>query len=129
MSDMHQFGGDDEEMYAAMEEARQRLPELQHALDEDARRLIPIIDGAIVKARFESIITHSIEHMWVEDVAFEDDQIVGTLANEPNNIPELAKGDVVTISPENVSDWAYRQKGRTFGGFTIAVMKRRGMDI
>ena len=40
---MHQFSGDDPEMNAAIEEARLRIPEFQRALDEDARRLIPLI--------------------------------------------------------------------------------------
>jgi hypothetical protein len=40
--------GDDAEMNAAIEEARRRLPEFRHALDEDARRTIPEIEGALV---------------------------------------------------------------------------------
>ena len=62
MSDTHKFDGDDPEINAAIEEAQRRLPEFQRALDEDARRLIPAIEGALVKARFESPITHAIEH-------------------------------------------------------------------
>src|SRR5947207_6117018 len=71
MSDTHKFDGDDSEINAAVEEAQRRSPEFQRALNEDARRLIPAIEGALVKARFESPITHKIEHMWVEDVGFE----------------------------------------------------------
>jgi uncharacterized protein YegJ (DUF2314 family) len=124
MSDTHKFYGDD----AEMEEAQRRLPEFRRALDEDARRLIPTIEGAIVKARFESPITHKTEHMWIEDAGFEDEKIVGTLASEPNAVPEFKKGEWVSISPEDISDWAYRQSGRTFGGFTIRVMQRRGLE-
>lgn len=128
MSDTHKFYGDDPEMNAAIEEAQRRLPELRRALDEDARRLIPIVEGAIVKARFESPVTHKIEHLWIEDVGFEEEKIVGTLASEPNAIPELSKGEWVSVSPEDVSDWAYREGGRTFGGFTIRVMRQRGLE-
>lgn len=125
---MNQFSGDDAEMNAAIAEAQKRLPEFRRALDTDARRVIPQIEGSLVKARFESMITHAVEHMWLEDAGFEDDMIVGTLASEPNNIPEHSKGDRVTVSPETVSDWAYREGGRTFGGFTIRVMQRRGLQ-
>lgn len=125
---MPQFAGDDPEMNAAIEEAQRRLPEFRRALDEDARRLLPTIEGALVKAVFESAITHKTEHMWIEDAGFEGEKIVGTLANEPNAIPEFSKGDWVSVSLENVSDWAYRQSGRTFGGFTVRVMQRRGLE-
>jgi uncharacterized protein YegJ (DUF2314 family) len=125
---MNPFSGDDPEMNAAIEEAQRRLPEFRRALNDDARRTIPQIEGALVKARFESIITHKIEHMWIEDAAFEDDMIVGTLSSEPEAIPEHSQGEWVSVSPEQVSDWVYRQHGRTFGGFTVRVMQRRGLQ-
>ena len=125
---MHQFPGDDHEMNAAIEEARRRLPEFRRALDEDARRVIPLIEGSLVKAAFESVITHKVEHMWIEDAGFEDEMIVGTLSSEPNAIPEVSKGDWVSVPLEMVSDWAYRLGGLTIGGFTARVMKRRGLE-
>ncbi len=124
---MNSFSGDDPEINAAIAEAQRRLPEFRGALDVDARRLIPQIEGSLVKARFESMITHKIEHMWIEDAGFEGDLIVGTLASEPEAIPEHSKGDWVAISPDAVSDWAYREQGRTYGGFTIRVMQGRGL--
>jgi uncharacterized protein YegJ (DUF2314 family) len=124
---MNSFSGADPEINAAIEEAQRRLPEFRRALDIDARRLIPQIEGSLVKARFESVITHKVEHMWVEDAGFDGDMIVGTLASEPQDIPDHSRGDWVTISPKAVSDWAYREGGRTFGGFTIRVMQKRGL--
>src|SRR4051812_25173241 len=94
---MHQFSGDDSEMNAAIEEAQRRLPEFRRALDEDARRLIPLIEGSLAKAKFESAITQKVEHMWIEDVGFENDQVVGTLSSEPQAIPECRKGDWVSV--------------------------------
>lgn len=128
MSETHKFYGDDPELNAAIEEAQRRLPEFRRALDEDARRLIPALNGALVKARFDSPVTGAIEHMWIEDVGFEDDKIVGTLASEPNNIPELSQGAWVSVSPEDISDWVYRHGDRTVGGFTIRVMQQRGLE-
>ncbi|MEI9895809.1 MAG: DUF2314 domain-containing protein [Chthoniobacter sp.] len=115
-------------MNAAIEEAQRRLPEFRRALDEDARRLIPQIEGPLVKARFDSAMTHAVEHMWIQDAGFEDGMIVGTLASEPEAIPEYTQGDWVTVSPKTISDWAYRENGRTYGGFTIRVMQRRGLQ-
>jgi uncharacterized protein YegJ (DUF2314 family) len=120
--------GDDAEMNAAMEEARRRLAEFRRALDEDARRVVPEIEGALVKAAVSSIATGKTEHIWVEDAGFDNDMIVGTVSSEPNQIPEVAKGDWITISPDDISDWVYRHRGRTFGGFTVTVMQRRGRN-
>jgi uncharacterized protein YegJ (DUF2314 family) len=125
---MNSFSGDDAEMNAAIAEAQKRLPEFRRALDIDARRTIPQIEGSLVKARFESMITHKIEHMWIEHAGFDDDMIVGTLTSEPEDIPEHSKGDWVTVPLEAVSDWVYREGGRTFGGFTIRVMRKRGLQ-
>lgn len=128
MSDIYKFYGDDPELNAAIDEAQRRLPEFRRALDEDARRLIPALNGALVKARFKNPVTGAIEHMWIEDVGFEGDKIVGTLASEPNNIPELSNGQWVSVSPDDISDWVYRQGDRTGGGFTVRVIQRRGLD-
>jgi len=118
--------GDDAEMNAAIEEARRRLPEFRRALDEDARRVLPEIEGALVKAAVSSVATGKTEHIWIEDAGFESDMIVGTVSSEPNQIPEVTKGDWIAISPDDLSDWVYRYGGRTFGGFTVKLMQRRG---
>jgi uncharacterized protein YegJ (DUF2314 family) len=102
------------------------LPEFRRALEADARRSVPAIKGALVKARFHSKITGLAEHIWLDKAGFEDGKIVGTIANEPVNIPELSKGESVSVPTEAVSDWMYRQGSQDFGGFTIRVMKRRG---
>jgi uncharacterized protein YegJ (DUF2314 family) len=81
---------------------------------------------ALVKAAVSSISTGKTEHIWIEDAGFEDDMIVGTVSSEPNQIPEIAKGDWITVSPDDLSDWVYRLRGRTFGGFTVKLMQRRG---
>lgn len=87
-----------------------------------------MIEGALAKARFTSPITGAVEHMWIEDVGFEEDKLVGTLASDPSDIPELSKGVWVSVSPEDISDWVYRKGGRTVGGFTVRVMQKRGLE-
>jgi uncharacterized protein YegJ (DUF2314 family) len=117
--------GDDEEMIAAIGEARRRLPEFRGTLEDDWRRKIPIIDRPLVKAQFRSSLAGKIEHMWVEVTNFEDGVIVGELANEPNEIPELSQGQEVHVSTDDISDWVYWQGDLTIGGFTLAVLERR----
>src|ERR1035437_9472333 len=84
-----------------------------------ARRVVPEIEGALIKAAVSSVATGKTEHIWLEDAGFEDDRLVGTVSSEPEEIPEIAKGDWITISPDDISDWVYRHRGRTFGGFTV----------
>jgi uncharacterized protein YegJ (DUF2314 family) len=129
MSDTIPISGDDAEMNAAIEEARRRLPEFRRVLDEDARRIIPVIEGALVKAAVTSRSTGQTEHIWLEGVGFEDYRIVGTVASAPNAIPEVVQGEDITISPDDVSDWVYREGGRTVGGFTVRLMQQRGEDL
>src|SRR3954471_8487817 len=105
--DLIPVSGGDTEMNAAMAEARHRLPEFRRALDEDARRIIPIIEAALVKAAVSSISTGETEHVWLEDIGFEEERILGTVASTPHAIPEIAQGDEIRVSPEDVSDWVY----------------------
>lgn len=128
MSETHKFDGDDPELNAAMKEARRRLPEFRRALEKDSQRKIPVMDGPLVKAGFKSPVTGAIEHMWIEDVRFEGERIVGRLANEPENIPGLTQGRWVSMPLDDVSDWVYREGKRTIGGFTIRVMEQRGLE-
>ena len=40
-------------------------------------------------------------------------------------LTRLEAGDI-TISRDDISDWVYRHRGRTFGGFAVEVIQRRG---
>ena len=117
--------GEDAQMRAAIEEARRRLPEFRKALEEDWRRIIPVIDRPFFKALFQSATTGKIEHMWIEVSRFDGDKIVGELANEPSEIPELSQGQEVKVLPSEISDWLYWEGDTTVGGFTVAVLEGR----
>ncbi len=125
MADMTPVEDGDAEMNAAMEEAKRTLPEFRKTLEEDWRRMIPVIDRPLVKAIFRSETTGKIEHMWVEVTNFDDQMVIGELANEPDEIPEFSQGDEVKISPGDISDWVYWNGDATVGGFTLAVLERR----
>lgn len=125
---MNTLPGDDEEMNAAIEEAQRQLPEFRRALEDDARRLIPVLDSPLVKARFYCPAAHTVEHIWIDNITFEADNIIGTLANDPFDIAGLQKGSRVTVSPADVTDWIYRDCDQTYGGFTVQLMQQRGLE-
>jgi uncharacterized protein YegJ (DUF2314 family) len=125
MADMIPVEGEDAELNAATDEARRTLPEFRKVVEEDWRRLIPVIDRPLIKARFESARTGKSEHMWVEVMNFDGEIVVGELANEPSEVPELSQGDEVRVTVDDVSDWVYWQGDSTVGGFTLTVLERR----
>jgi uncharacterized protein YegJ (DUF2314 family) len=125
MAEIIPVEGDNAEMNAAMDEARRRLPEFRKALEADWQRMIPVIDRPFIKAQFASAETGEVEHMWVEVREFDGDLVIGELANDPNEIPELSQGDEVRVPSEEVSDWIYYQGEETVGGFTLALLNRR----
>src|SRR5215471_3089284 len=116
MSGSNSYSVDDAEMNAAIDEARGHLSDLRRALEGDARQAVPAIKGALVKARFQSKTTGLAVHIWLDHPSFEDGKVLGTIANEPVNIPELSKGESVSVPSETVSDWIYRQGTQDFGG-------------
>jgi uncharacterized protein YegJ (DUF2314 family) len=116
---------EDTEMTSAMAEARRRFPAFRRALEKDWRRIIPVINRSLVKARFRSAANGKAEHMWIEVSNFEADKVVGELANQPQDIPELSKGARVIVSCAEISDWVYWVGDKVVGGFTLAVLQRR----
>src|SRR4051812_20798378 len=107
MADTIPFGEHDAEMGAAIERAQQRLPEFRLALEEDLRRVIPVIGRALVKARFRTSRDTASEHLWLEDIGFRGDSLVGTVASEPEDVPDIHFGSDVTVALADVSDWIY----------------------
>lgn len=66
-----------------------------------------------------------IEHIWVSNVARDGDEIVGTLANDPYDLPGLAFGSTVRFTTGQVSDWGYSENGVAHGHYTTRVTLER----
>jgi uncharacterized protein YegJ (DUF2314 family) len=62
------------------------------------------------------------EHIWVEDLRFEGQQLVGVLANEPADLPGLNLGSRVEINEAQISDWSIISAEGMYGNFTTRVM-------
>ena len=81
------------------------------------RRIIKGLNLAMAKMRFEQ--GSEVEHMWIDNVDFNGDKIFGTLINAPGKISNVSVGDSVSKSIDELSDWLFVMKGKTYGGFTI----------
>ena len=95
------------------------------------RRIVPAHDFSMVKVPFEQKINEQteslVEHMWINSIDFDGEVISGNLVNEPNQLTNVTKGDRVKKKVSEISDWMISIQGKTYGGFTIQVM-RSGMS-
>jgi uncharacterized protein YegJ (DUF2314 family) len=63
-----------------------------------------------------------IEHIWLSDLTFRDGHFHGKVDNKPRIIPGLKMGDLVSVNPNEITDWAFVDNGHLVGGYTIRVL-------
>jgi uncharacterized protein YegJ (DUF2314 family) len=64
--------------------------------------------------------------MWVAVRSIADGAVDGRLASEPVEVTELGRGDSVRVKLDDVSDWLYRDSGKSApprGAFTAEAVK------
>src|SRR5262249_2973730 len=114
------------EMVAAIKEAQKTFEQYSKELQLESRRVVPALDDAAVKVFFPNPQDpRTGEHMWVNEVDFNNNEMRGTLANDAGWLPGLSAGDRVTFTADRVSDWFFVVDGVAHGGFTIKVVLRR----
>ena len=100
-------------MRKAVDEAHKTVGEfikaLQHrsAGQTDFEVKKPFVDG------------NNVEHIWLSDVEFAGGRFKGKVDNAPTKIHGLKMGQVVSVNPDEISDWAYVDNGKLVGGYTI----------
>jgi uncharacterized protein YegJ (DUF2314 family) len=62
------------------------------------------------------------EHIWANDVVRNGETVTATIANEPRDIANLAKGQRVTVPLSQLTDWMYVRDGKYHGGYTIRAL-------
>lgn len=110
-----QFEAQDAAMNAAIAQAKASLPAFLARLD--AGQITP---ADSLKVGFPANGGH--EHIWVNQIARQGDQLTGLLVNEPNWMPGLHERSPVTFAPALVSDWSYEKDGKLWGNYTTRVM-------
>jgi uncharacterized protein YegJ (DUF2314 family) len=108
---------DDEELAGIAENARDTLPLFfRHLLRPGEGE-----DGFRLKYPFraDSDSGFSMEQLWLEDIRFKDGVYYGLVANTPFYISAIKKGDIVSFSAGDITDWMYTDKGKIIGGFSI----------
>jgi uncharacterized protein YegJ (DUF2314 family) len=108
----------DQRMNNAIEQARTYLP---FFLDEFRAASTQSREDFTVKVALPTA-SGSREHIWAGDLRFEGQQLVGSLINEPYDLPGLHLGSRVEIPDADISDWSILTPDGVYGGFTSRVM-------
>lgn len=133
--------GDDPKMIEAFKNAQETFKYFWRELSWESRRIIPGLTVACVKVGFSQNRNDDdpvVEHMWINDINFDGEQITGVLINDPYELTNIQNGDEVTIPLNQISDWLFAIQGsspkglsklfssslpRAYGGFTIQAMR------
>lgn len=112
-------------MIEAFKKAQETFKYFWRELSWEYRRIIPGLDVACVKLAFTQEIDGEtvVEHMWINDINFDGENIYGVLVNQPNELTNVSNGDEVQIPVHQISDWLFASQGKTYGAFTIHAMR------
>lgn len=140
--------GNNPKMIAAFENAQKTFKYFWRELSWENRRIVPALTVACVKIAFtqETENGQIVEHMWMNEVQFDGNTVKGVLINQPNDVTNIANGDFVNVSLNQISDWLFASynnykpktglsklfsatpKPKTYGGFTIQAMRSEMTD-
>lgn len=62
---------------------------------------------------------NEVEHIWLSDVRFVGNRFQGRVDNTPTKILGLKVGDLVSVNPDEITDWVFIDSGKLVGGYTI----------
>lgn len=106
------------EIDAAAAEARRRFPEFRAAFEAKAG------GSFFVKHLFTE--GDKSEHMWVEVQSIADDEIKGTLANDPRRVSAESVAGELTIATATLTDWFFQDGDEiTHGQFSVPILRLR----
>ena len=88
----------------------------------------PPFDADTFQVKVEFTYKENTELMWVQPFRKTADGFEGILKNQPRDIPSLQWGQQVRFQREQIADWGYAQRGKTYGHFTTCVLFERGAD-
>lgn len=130
--------GNNPKMVEAFKNAQKTFKYFWRELSWEYRRIIPALNLACVKIAFmqesKKSKTPIVEHMWINDINFDGNNVKGVLLNTPNQLTNVANGDLVDVPLHQISDWLFAitsksqqselsNKPRAYGGFTIQAMR------
>lgn len=136
---IYSVDGEDPEMQAAAERARETFRYFWREVAWEQRRIVPGLGLAAIKAPFsdppgtptigfigrllgrkeDPNRVFDVEQMWVNELTFDGETIEGTLMNRPNNLRTVRQGSRVKVPLSRITDWMYTISDKAYGGFSI----------
>jgi uncharacterized protein YegJ (DUF2314 family) len=114
-STYYQVSSDHAAMQRAVDEARRTVKKFIFALKHPT----PGQTDFEVKKPF--IQGNEVEHIWLSNVEFLGNRFQGRVDNQPRKIRGLKLGQLVSVNPNEISDWLYVDNGKLIGGYTVRV--------
>lgn len=114
-SNVGYFASDDPEMHAAIDSARATVGFFLERIADPP----PSQTHASIKVRFGNDIRG--EHIWLHSVRFDGRRLHGIVDEDAVDFPDVKRGDTVSRSPDEISDWMIVDNGMVCGGFTSRV--------
>jgi uncharacterized protein YegJ (DUF2314 family) len=111
--DVYRVENEHAAMRKAVEEAHKSVSQFVKALQHPAAGQT---DFEVKKPFVEG---KEVEHIWLSDVMFVGGRFKGKVDNAPMKIHGLKMGQVISVDPDEISDWAYVDNGKLIGGYTI----------
>ena len=111
--DVYRVENEHAAMRKAVEEARKSVSQFVKALQH---RAAGQTDFEVKKPFVEG---KEVEHIWLSDVELVGGRLKGKVDNAPVKIHGVKMGQVVSVDPDEISDWAYVENGKLVGGYTI----------
>ena len=136
-------------MMEAFKNAQKTFKYFWRELSWEYRRIVPGLTVACVKVAFSQDVEGQeeplVEHMWINQVSFDGNNIAGILINSPHELTNVSEGDAVSVPLTRISDWLFAimdskpktglsklfsstPKPKTYGGFTIQAMRSEMSD-
>jgi Uncharacterized protein conserved in bacteria len=112
-------GGDDAEMNAAIEKAKDSFTVFTAAFNSKKSKYTSFT----IKVPFTT--TEGNEHIWIGEISKKKDDYFGIVDNLPESTSEVKLGDKVKIDPAKISDWMFVEDGKLRGGYTIRLIRKR----
>ena len=104
-------GYDEQEMSAAIAKAQGSVDAFLSELNN------PQGTDHSVKAAVQD--QENVEHFWLTDITFANDEFEGLIGNEPGMVSNVQMGQKFKVKKSEISDWMYMKDGKMYGNYTM----------
>lgn len=112
-STYYQVPRDHAAMHRAVHEARRTVKKFIVALKH------PTAGQTDFEVKKPFIQGNEVEHIWLSNVEFVGNRFQGRVDNQPRKIRGLKLGQLVSVNPNEITDWLYVDNGKLIGGYTV----------